>query len=299
MRIVISGASGLIGSELAAAIREEGHTSIALVRRQARTQDEIGWDPARDEIDAAALEGVDAVVHLAGENVAAGRWSTRRKQTIRESRVRGTRLLAQTLARLVRKPSVMVSASAIGFYGDRGVETLTEESPPGSGFLPDVVRAWEEAARPAADAGIRVAHPRIGVVLSGKGGALAKMLKPFRLGAGGVVGAGDQYMSWIALEDVVRSIRHAISAEALAGPFNAVAPNPATNREFTKALGAVLRRPTVLPLPAAAVRIALGEMGRDLLLASTRVAPARLLASGFRFAYPDLDAALRAALAPV
>jgi uncharacterized protein (TIGR01777 family) len=236
---------------------------------------------------------MEAVVHLAGENIASGRWTAARKARIRSSRVMGTRTLCETLARLSQPPKVLVSASAIGYYGDRGAEPLWENSAFGTGFLAEVCRAWEEATQPAVQKGIRVVLLRIGIVLSPAGGALAKMLIPFQLGLGGVIGSGNQYMSWIALDDVAGVIAHALVTDTLQGPVNAVAPYPVTNREFTKTLGRVLRRPTVFPLPGFAARLAFGEMADALLLASTRVEPKRLLATQYVFRYPELEDALR------
>jgi uncharacterized protein (TIGR01777 family) len=247
-------------------------------------------------IDASALEGVDAVVHLAGENIAQ-RWTSSQKAKIRDSRIKGTQLLCETLARLSSPPKVLVSASAIGYYGDRGEQILTEDSPLGRGFLAEVCRGWEAATEPARQRGLRVVPLRFGVVLSPAGGALAKMLPPFRLGLGGMVGSGRQYMSWIALDDVVGAIQHAIVTDTLQGPTNAVAPQAVTNQEFTKTLGKALGRPTVFPLPAFAARLMFGEMADELLLASTRVQPAKLLGSGYRFRYPELEDALRHVLA--
>ena len=238
------------------------------------------------------LEGIDAAVHLAGENIASSRWTPAQKAKIRESRVAGTRLLAETLSKLKTPPKTLVCASAIGFYGDRSDQRLNEDSPPGTGFLADTCREWEAAAKPAADRGIRVVHLRTGVVLASQGGALAKMLTPFRLGIAGIIGSGQQYMSWISLDDLVAVISFALLKETLRGPVNAVAPNPVTNHEFTKTLGRVLRRPTVFPMPAFAARLAFGEMADGLLLASTRVEPKRLMDAGFRFRFPALDAAL-------
>lgn len=296
-RVAISGASGLIGGALTAFFATGGHRVDPLVRRAPRADTtEIYWDPARGEIDAARLEGVDAVVHLAGENIAAGRWTAARKEAIRASRVEGTRLLCRALAGLSRGPSVLVSASAIGYYGDRGDEPLREESPPGSGFLADVCQAWEAATAPAAQAGIRVVTLRNGLVLTGRGGALVRMLGPFRLGLGGVMGSGRQYMSWIALDDLVRAIHFAMLTTTLAGPVNAVAPRPATNAEFTRTLGRLLRRPTILALPRFVIRLVFGEMGPALLLASARVLPSRLEAAGFQFRHAELTDALRSAL---
>jgi hypothetical protein len=243
-------------------------------------------------LSAANLEGIDATVHLAGENIAARRWTPAQKAKIRESRVGGTRLLAETLAKLRKPPRTLVCASAIGFYGDRSDQRLNEDSPPGTGFLADTCREWEAAARPAVEQGIRVVHLRTGLVLASQGGALAKMLPPFRLGIAGIIGSGRQYMSWISLGDLVAVISYALSNETQRGPVNAVAPNPVTNYEFTKTLGRVLRRPTLFPMPAFAARLAFGEMADGLLLASTRVEPKRLLDCGFRFRFPELEAAL-------
>jgi hypothetical protein len=293
MKIAITGSSGLIGKVLVPFLSTGGHDVARLVRKQGRlAADEIRWDPAAARLDAAALEGIDAVVHLAGESVAA-RWTAAKKAAIRDSRVEGTRLLAKTLAELSRPPKALIAASAIGYYGDRGPTALEEDAAPGAGFLAEVCREWEAAADPARQAGIRVAHMRIGVVLSTAGGALATMLTPFRLGAGGVVGGGDQYMSWIALDDVVGALHHALMTKELSGPVNTVAPNPVTNRDFTKTLGRVLSRPTLFPVPAFAARLAFGEMADELLLSSTRVVPARLTASGYEFRFPRLEEALR------
>jgi uncharacterized protein (TIGR01777 family) len=292
MKVLVTGSSGLIGSAVVENLIAGGHSVIRLVRR-APGQNEIHWDPAAGTIDAAGLEGLDAVVHLAGENVAQGRWTQEKKKRIRDSRVEGTRILCNALSGLVQPPRVLVAASAIGYYGARGDEVLTEESPPGSGFLSDVCRQWEAATAPAAQRGIRVVNLRIGIVLSSKGGALAKMLLPFKLGVGGRVGSGKQYMSWIALDDVVGAIDHAIANDSLSGPVNAVAPNPVTNYEFTKALGKVLEKPTLFPMPAFAAHLALGEIADELLLASTRVEPRRLLATGYKFLFPELEGALR------
>ena len=299
MRVVVTGGTGLVGTALGSALVAGGHRVDRVSRRPARPgTSDIQWDPARGRLDPRALEGADAVVHLAGESIAARRWSPAVKARLRASRVESTRLLAEALGRLDRRPAVLVAASGAGYYGSRGDEPLTEESPPGVGFLADLARAWEAAADPARAAGIRVVHVRLGLVLAGQGGALPRMRLLFRLGLGGVVGDGRQYWSWIALEDVVRIIELALALDALAGPVNAVAPAPVTNREFTRALGRVLRRPTLAPLPAFAVRLLLGEMGQALLLDSARVLPRRLERTGFRFRHPDLDGALRAALLP-
>jgi len=297
MRIVVTGASGLIGRDLRTLLAAEGHETFTMVRRRTSRADEIQWDPATSSIDAKQLVGVDAVVHLAGASVAGGRWTQARKKEIIDSRVSGTRLLCETIAGMTRRPRVLVAASAIGFYGNRGQETLTEDSPSGAGFLANVTRAWEAATLPARDAGIRVVNLRIGIVLSSKGGALARMVLPFRLGLGGVLGNGRQMMSWISLEDVVRAIDHAIATDTLAGPVNAVAPNAVDNHTFTKTLGRVLGRPTMLPVPATLIKLVFGEMGEELLLSSASVRPTRLQTSSFSFIHPDLESALRAALA--
>ena len=291
MRILVTGSSGFIGSALVSSLTAAGHTVTRLVRREPK-DGEVLWNPATSSIDAAALEGHDAAVHLAGENIA-GRWTPAKKARIKESRVKGTRLLAETLARLTKAPKVLVSASAIGYYGDRGDAVLREESSSGSGFLAEVAREWEAATQPAALKGMRVVNLRIGVVLSPQGGALAQMLLPFKLGLGGKMGTGRQYMSWIALDELVNIIQHALAAETLKGAVNAVSPKPVTNLEFTKTLGRVLGRPTIFPMPAFAARAAFGEMADELLLGSTRVEPGRLVASGYQFRYPDLEGALR------
>jgi uncharacterized protein (TIGR01777 family) len=248
-------------------------------------------------IDAAELAGVDAVVHLAGENIAAQRWTEAFKKRFLDSRLRGTHLLCQTLAGLASKPAVLVSASATGYYGDRGAEPVDESSPPGRGFLADVCQQWEVATHPARDANIRIVNLRIGVVLSRDGGALNKMLTPFRLGLGGVIGSGQQYLSWIALDDLVSAIQHALSAAAMSGPVNAVAPGAVTNREFTKTLGRVLKRPTIFAMPAFAARLAFGEMADEMLLSGARVEPRALSAAGFEFTHSQLEPTLRHILA--
>ncbi len=292
MRVAVTGSRGLVGSALVAWLTTEGHRVMRLVRGSPSGED-ISWDPGEGVRDVARLEGVDAVVHLAGENIGAGRWTPQHKDAIRRSRVEGTRRLGESLARLSDRPQVLVSASAIGYYGDRGSELLTEESPPGKDFLARVCQEWEAAAEPAWRAGIRVVHLRFGMILSPAGGALARMLPPFRAGLGGRLGRGTQYVSWIAIDDAIGAIRHAISAEALKGPVNAVGPNPVTNGEFTRVLARVLSRPALLPMPAFAARLAFGEMADALLLASQRVMPTRLQASGYRFRYPELEVALR------
>ncbi len=293
MNILVTGASGLIGSALVPFLAAGGHRVTRLVRSQPRPGEmAVRWDPAAGTLETSALQELDAVVHLAGENLAE-RWSAEKKTRIRESRVKGTRLLSQALAQLATPPKVLVSASAIGYYGNRGEEILTEESPSGSGFLAEVCRAWEAATEPAQQQGIRVVHPRFGIVLSSAGGALRKMLPAFRMGVGGMLGSGRQYVSWIALDDAVGAIHHTIMSETLQGPANAVAPNAVTNQEFTKILGKVLGRPTMVPLPAFAARLMFGEMADELLLASTRVRPAKLQATGYGYRYPELEVALR------
>ncbi len=293
MHVAVSGSSGLIGSALVAFLTAGGHRVSRLVRGLAPGADSIRWDPAKGVRDAALLEGLDGVVHLAGENIGAGRWTARRKAEIRRSRVEGTRRLCESLARLAKPPKVLLSASAIGYYGDRGEEVLNEESPPGNDYLAQVCREWEEATSPAAKVGARVVNLRFGVVLSPASGALQKMLFPFKLGVGGKIGSGGQFWSWIALDDVVGAIHHALVTESLTGPVNAVAPVPVTNAEFTRVLARVLRRPAIAPLPAFAARLAFGEMADALLLASARVVPARLQDTGYAFRYPDLEGALR------
>jgi uncharacterized protein (TIGR01777 family) len=293
MKILTSGSSGLIGSALVRRLADQGHQVARLVRSQPQPdQPEIQWDPAADRLDASVLEGFDAVVHLAGESIARGRWTEARKSRILQSRVQGTQLIARTLARVAPRPKVLVAASAIGFYGDRGEEELDEGSPPGSGFLADVCRQWESAARCAREAGIRVVHVRFGMVLSVVGGALARMLPIFRLGLGGRLGSGRQYVSWITRDDAVGAILHVIRTDSLHGPVNAVAPQPVTNRQFARALGRALRRPAFLPAPSFALRVMLGQMAGELLLSSTRAVPRRLLDSGFAFGDPDLEGAL-------
>jgi hypothetical protein len=291
-RILVSGASGLIGKALVAFLQGGGHEVVRLVRRAAGPG-EIRWDPDRGELDPASLEGFDAVVHLAGEGIAEGRWTPARKERILKSRTQGTRLLAEALSRVARKPEVLVSASAIGFYGDRGDAPLDETSAPGTGFLADVTQAWEAAAVPAAEAGIRVVWLRTGIVLAPRGGALAQMLPPFQLGLGGPVGPGTQVMSWIALDDIVGAIHHILFTPGLRGAVNGTAPAPVTSAEFGRVLGRVLGRPAVLPLPGLAVRAMFGEMGEALLLGGARVLPNALVASGFDFLCPTLEEALR------
>lgn len=298
MRVAVSGAGGLVGSALVNSLRRDGHEAVPLVRAESERASDGGieWSVEDSRLDPEDLRGVDAIVHLAGENIAAGRWTDTQKRRIRNSRVRGTRLIAESLAALSEPPPVLVSASAIGFYGDRGNDWLTEQSALGEGFLADVCWRWEAAAEAARQSGVRVVHPRFGMVISGEGGALARMLTPFKLGAGGVLGSGDQFMSWIHLDDAVGAIRHLIDTEELVGPVNVVSETPMTNREFTKTLGRVLSRPTILPMPAAMVRAAFGEMGEELLLSSARVDGTLLRRSGYELRFPDLESALRSEL---
>ncbi len=295
MKILVTGSHGLVGTTLIPALAAEGHRVVRLTRSTAAGADEIAWNPATNRLDAAVLEGVDAVVHLAGENIA-GRWTAAKKARIRESRVTGTRLLCEAFAKLNRPPRIWIMASAIGFYGNRGDEVLTENCAPGTDFLSEVVRDWEAAAQSARDRGTRVVQLRFGMILSARGGALAKMLTPFRLGLGGCVGSGRQWWSWISIEDVVGSIRFALANETLNGAVNVVSPHPVTNAEFTQILAHVLRRPALFPLPSVVARMVLGQMADGLLLASARVEPAKLLAADFQFKQPTLEVALWHAL---
>src|SRR5271157_2422341 len=293
MNILATGTSGLIGQALLPVLTEAGHRVTCLVRFKPRAGESlVYWDPAGGEIEAAKLEGFDAVVHLAGEPIT-GRWTSAKKRAIRDSRVKSTRLLCETLARLSSRPRVLVAASASGYYGDRGDEVLKEESGAGSLFLSQVCQEWEAGTKPAAERGIRVVNLRFGFILSRAGGGLAKMLPAFMMGAGGKIGSGKQYMSWIGIDDLLQIILFATTAETLNGPVNAVAPNPVTHLVFAKTLGRVLRRPAIFPMPAFAVRLAFGEMGKELLLASARIEPARLLSAGYQFRFSELEGALR------
>lgn len=297
--VAVSGASGLVGAALVKALQADGKSVRTIVRRPANpTAGEIQWDAATGAFDIPALEEVDAIVHLAGESIASGRWTAAKKKRIRDSRVNGTTKLAQAVAGMSQPPRVLVSASAIGWYGSRGADELTEDSGPGTGFLAEVCRDWELAAAAATEKKVRVVHLRIGVVLSARGGALNKMLLPFKLGLGGKIGSGTQYMSCISIDDLVSSIQFSLREASLSGPVNAVGPRPVTNAEFTAALGRALRRPTLFPMPAFAARLAFGEMADELLLSSTRVLPRRLTKAGFEFAHPDIDAALAHVLRP-
>jgi uncharacterized protein (TIGR01777 family) len=297
-RYLLSGASGLVGSALRAALAQRGDRVVQLVRRKAVGANELRWDPAAAEpvIQAEALEGLDAVVHLSGANLAAHRWTTDYRREIVASRVDTTRALAETLAGLRQPPRALLAASAIGFYGDRGDEVVDERSGTGPGFLAEMCGAWESAAAPAVSAGIRVVHLRFGVVLSAHDGALAKMLPIFRAGLGGRLGGGKQWMSWIALDDLVAALLLALGSSEIAGAMNLTSPQPVTNAEFTRALARVLRRPAVLPAPVFALRLMLGPMADEALMMSTRVVPAKLLDAGFRFAHPEIEGALRAVM---
>jgi uncharacterized protein (TIGR01777 family) len=292
MKVLVTGSSGLIGSALMPFLGAGGHEPVRLVRsKPSDGSPNVFWNPESGEVDSTRLEGLDAVVHLAGENIT-GKWTSAKKTRIRDSRINGTRTLCEALAGLARPPRVLISASATGYYGDRGTETLYEDSSVGQGFLADVCRAWEAAADPAVNAGIRVVYLRLGMVLSPSAGALAQMLSPFGLGLGGRIGSGRQYWSWITLDDVIGAIHHALTTEVLEGPVNAVSPCPVTNLEFTRTLGRVLSRPTLLRLPAFATRLAVGEMADEVLLASTRVEPAQLRGTGYRFRHSNLEDAL-------
>jgi len=293
MRILISGSHGLVGTALIESLNGDGHEIFRLVRHAPRSQAEIEWSPERYSIALARLEGFDAAVHLAGESIAEGRWTEEKKKRIRESRVKGTRLLGDALANLSKPPGTLISASAIGYYGNRGDETLTETSDSGKDFLAEVCVEWENATALAAEKGIRVVNTRFGIILDEKGGALAKMLPPFRMGIGGKIGSGKQWMSWIVLDDVVGGIKFALANDSLTGSVNFVAPNPVTNAEFTKTLGKVLSRPTIFPIPAFGVRLMFGEMADALLLSSQRVDPLKLKLSAFSFQYNELESALR------
>lgn len=299
MKVLISGASGLIGSALTTLLTTHGDRAIHLGRAAPQPgQAALRWNPEAGELPTPPLEGFDGVVHLAGESVASGRWTAARKERILRSRVAGTGLLCRGLAALDRPPPVLVCASAVGYYGDAGDRELTESSPAGEGFLAEVVSQWEAAAEPAREAGIRVVHLRFGTVLSPNGGALGRMLPPFRLGLGGRVGHGRQYWSWISLADAVAATRFCLVSDRVDGPVNAVAPEAATNAQFTASLGRALRRPTPFPLPAVVLKLFLGEMGQALLLSSARVRPDRLLEAGYGFIHKSLDTALADLLKP-
>ena len=295
MKILISGASGLVGKNLIPTLIAKGHEVRRLVRQTPKSADEIEWNAETgfSESEQAKLENFDAVVHLAGDNVASENWSDEKKRKIKESRTVGTRVLVDALKKIQNPPKHFISASAIGFYGNRGDEILNEESAPGMGFLPEVCAAWEDEIKKAEEFRARVVYLRIGVVLAKDGGALEKMLTPFKFGVGGKIGSGKQFMSWIALDDLIRMIHFVLENETLRGAFNAVVPNPVTNEEFTKTLGTVLNRPTILPVPEFAVKMLFGEMGETLLLEGARVVPQKLQDAKFEFDFPDLEAAMK------
>jgi uncharacterized protein (TIGR01777 family) len=294
MKVLVTGATGLIGSSLVHALEDRGDTVIPVTRSTSAPRPSVRWDPQRGILDPADVEGADAVVHLAGEGIGDKRWTETHKARVLDSRVRGTTLLAETLAGLDQPPSVMVSASAVGFYGDRGDEILTEQSESGDDFLADVCRQWEESTLPASEAGIRVARARTGLVLTRDGGILPRVLLPFRFGVGGRLGSGNQWWPWITLRDEVRALLHLLDHEELSGPFNLSAPNPVTNAEFARTLSDVLRRPGVFTVPSPALKLVLGrEMADETVLISQRVVPRKLLDAGFEFDDPDLEPALR------
>jgi hypothetical protein len=292
MRLLVSGSNGMVGSALVPRLIEARHDVRRLVRSGGGS-DVATWRPERGELDARALDGIDAVVHLAGVSIGDARWSAARKAALYDSRVGSTRLLAGRIAKAAVPPKALLVASAVGYYGDRGDTWVDENSQNGAGFLASLCLQWENAAFAAADAGVRVANLRFGFILSAKGGGLKKMLTPFRLGIGGAIGGGRQWLSWIALDDVVGAILHVLDHEFLGGAINVVAPQPATNAAFTRTLGRLLHRPTILPMPTVAARLAFGEMADELLLASQRVKPTKLLASGFTWRFPELESALR------
>lgn len=293
MKILVSGSHGLVGGALIKSLEAQGHEVFRLVRYAPHAEREVEWSPDRYSIALARIEGFDAVVNLAGESIAEGRWTDDKKRRIRESRVKGTKLLGDALANLTAPPQTFICASAIGYYGSRGDEVLTEDSARGDDFLSEVCAEWEQATALAAEKGIRVVNARFGIILDQEGGALKKMLPPFRMGVGGKMGGGNQWMSWITLADVIEALNFALSNQSLRGPVNYVAPNSVTNAEFTKTLGRVLARPTLFPVPVFAIKLMFGEMGEALLLGSQRVAPVRLAEAGYSFKHADLENALR------
>ncbi|WP_328401475.1 TIGR01777 family oxidoreductase [Streptomyces sp. NBC_00390] len=295
MRIAVTGSTGLIGTALVHSLRADGHEVVRLVRRPARAGDEVEWDPDRQYVDVAGLVGCDGVVHLAGAGIAGRRWTDAYKRQIRDSRVLGTAAIAEAVASLAAPPRVLVCGSAVGFYGDCGDRVLDENSPPGDGFLPKVCVEWEEAAAAAEEAGVRTAFARTGLVVSRRGGAWGRMFPLFKAGLGGRLGDGRQYWSFIALHDEIAALRHILDTESLSGPVNLTAPNPVTNAEVTAAMGRVLHRPTLFTAPTPALRVVMGELAAEV-LGSQRVLPKRLLESGFTFAFPTVDEAIRAAL---
>ncbi len=291
MLVAITGASGLIGSRVALYLNQK-KLKIVKILHETLKNNTINWKPEDGDWNTTFSNGVDGIVHLAGENIASGKWTKKKKDAIKRSRIEGTKELCRSILKLQKPPGVLVCASAIGFYGNREEDLLNESSSSGQGFLSDVCVGWENATKEVSEAGIRVVNLRFGVVLSQLGGALAKMLTPFRLGLGGRVGSGKQYMSWVAIDDAAGAIHHTLVHDSISGPVNVTAPNPATNREFTNVLGSLLKRPTIMPMPAFAARLVFGEMGDELLLSSTRVAPEKLLDSGYKFQFPKLDLAL-------
>ena len=292
MKIAIAGASGLVGSALIPVLEKDGAAIARLVRSTPKSG-EIEWHPNHDSIEPAKLAGFDVIINLAGENIAAGRWTDDQKRKIRDSRVNGTHLMSEAIAKLSQKPRVFICASATGIYGDRDDEVLDEQSESGGGFLAGVCREWEKATEPASKAGGRVVNLRFGPIMAREGGMLAKLLTPFKMGVGGKVGSGRQYVSWIAIDDAVNAIKLAIHDESIRGPLNVVSPHPVTNEEFTKTLGHVLNRPTALAIPAFAARLTFGEMADEMLLVSQRVMPKKLTAAGYHFQHPELEGALR------
>lgn len=296
MKILVSGASGLVGRALIPALEEDGHAVLRLVRHPVRDPgEEMQWNPYADRIDESSLPPFDAVIHLSGESIS-GRWNAAKKRAIYDSRIRSTAYLAECMERMEKPPAVWLCASAIGYYGTRKDETLTERAIPGKNFLATVCEDWEKATKPASDRGVRVVNMRLGVVLAKEGGTLPLMMRPFKMGVGGIIGNGRQYLSWITLDDLITAMVFALNTDSLSGPVNFVAPNPATNREFTKALGKALKRPTLLRTPAFALRAALGQMAKELILSSTRVIPKKLTDAGFEFEHPEIDGALKSIL---
>lgn len=294
MKIAITGSTGLIGTALTRSLRADGHEVVRLVRRPSRAGDEVEWDPSRQYVDVSGLYGCEAVVHLAGAGIADHRWTDAYKKEIRDSRVLGTSAIAEAVASLDSPPKVLVSGSAIGYYGDTGDRPVDESAPPGEGFLPSVCVEWEDAASAASDAGVRTVFPRTGLVVAREGGAWGRLFPIFRAGLGGRLGDGRQYWSFISLHDHVAALRHLIDTESLSGPVNLTAPEPATNREVTAAMGRVLHRPAIFPVPSAALKLVLGDLSEDV-LGSQRVLPSRLLESGFTFAFPKIDESIVAA----